>query len=66
MHNFFTHKRVRVFIEQQDEETFLFGFTLRGQEVQSTTRTRLPGLAKRRAKMMLDRKLRDLHVAKKD
>jgi hypothetical protein len=62
--SYFVHKRIRVFIEQQDE-TFRFGFKIGGQEIQGTTRTRLPELAKRRATTLVDRKLREAHRAAK-
>jgi hypothetical protein len=33
MRNTFRHRRIEVFIEQLDEETFLLGFTLQSQDV---------------------------------
>jgi hypothetical protein len=61
---YFTHKRIRIFIEQIDEESFAFHFRLNGQEMRGTIRTRMLVMAKKRAQMFLDRKLRELHRAK--
>jgi hypothetical protein len=65
MRTTFTHKRIRTFIEQNGEESYLFGFTLRGQEVRGTAKTRLAGMARKRAQIMLDRKLREVRSAEK-
>jgi hypothetical protein len=63
MRSTFKHRRIEIFIERLSDETFAFGFTLRGQEVRGTARTRLPGIARKRAQIALDRKLRGLRAA---
>jgi hypothetical protein len=42
-----------------DEQTFLLRLLIDGETIEATTRTRLLGMAKRRAQTLINRKLRE-------
>jgi hypothetical protein len=55
MRDTFKHRKISVFIEQTDDETFLFGFELKGREIRGTVRIRPAGMARKRAQKLINR-----------
>lgn len=57
----FTYKDVNFTVTRhsEDDDRFEIAMTLDGQSIRSKVRTRLRELAKRRAEMLIDRKLKD-------
>ncbi len=59
MPNTFTHRGVTFTVKRRYDDQFEISIELDGQLIKSTVRTRLPELAKRRAEMLINRRLKD-------
>ncbi|WP_420965911.1 hypothetical protein [Bradyrhizobium sp. B120] len=55
----FTHRGIAFTVTRRYDDQFEIVIELDGQSIQSAVRTRLPELAKRRAEMLINRKLKD-------
>ena len=55
----YSHRGVTFSVTRQYDDQFEIAIELKGEMIHSTVRTRLPELAKRRAEMLINRKLKD-------